>query len=101
MTITLTAACDTRDAHQIPSDQLGTRQFERPLSLVPQYSDLRYYTFPGGCATYRFRFTPGSSPVLAAAVDGALAFTPRSVLVDYVRRTVGLALCGRGAPCSG
>ena len=101
VTVTLTASCDTAGAYQIPSDQLGTRQFERPLSLVPHYSDLRYYTFPGGCATYRFRFVPGASPVLAAAVDGALAFTPRSVLVDYVRRTVGLALCGRGAPCSG
>jgi hypothetical protein len=101
VTVTLTATCDTSGAQQIPSDQPGTRQFERPLSLVPQYSDLRYYTFPGGCATYRFRFVPGASPVLAAAVDGALAFTPRSVLVDYVRRTVGLALCGRGAPCSG
>ena len=93
--------CDTSGAQQIPSDQLGTCQFERPLSLVPHYSDLRYYTFPGGCATYRFRFVPGASPVLAAALDGALAFTPCSVLVDYVRRTVGLALCGRGAPCSG
>jgi hypothetical protein len=101
VTITVTAACDTRGAYQIPSDQLGTRQFERPLSLVPQYSDLRYYTFPGGCATYRFHFVPGASPVLAAALDGALAFTPRSVLVGYVRRTVGLALCGRGAQCSG
>ena len=101
VTVTLTSGCDTRGAYQIPSDQLGTRQFERPLSLVPQYSDLRYYTFPGGCATYRFRFVPGASPVLAAAVDGALAFTPRSVLVGYVRRTVGLDLCGRGAPCSG
>jgi hypothetical protein len=68
---------------------------------MPQYSDIRYYTFPGGCATYRFRFAPGASPILAAAIDGALAFTPRSVLVEYVRRTEGLSLCGRGASCPG
>src|SRR5206468_7290688 len=43
-TITLTAACDTSRARQIPSDQPGTRRFERPLSLQPQYSALRFYT---------------------------------------------------------
>ena len=101
VTITLTATCDTSGAQQIPSDQAGTRRFERPLSLVPQFSDVRYYTFPGGCATYQFLFAPGASPVLAAAVDSALSFTPRSALVGYVRRTEGLALCGRGAACPG
>ena len=97
VTITLTATCDTSGAQQIPSDQAGTRRFERPLSLAPQFSDIRYYTFPGGCATYQFLFAPGASPVLAAAVDSAVSFTPRSALVGYVRRTESLALCGRGA----
>jgi hypothetical protein len=68
---------------------------------VPQFSELRYYIFPGGCATYQFRFAPGASPILATAVDSAVAFMPRSALVSYVRRTEGLALCGRGAPCTG
>jgi hypothetical protein len=101
VTVTLTAACDTSGAQQIPSDQPGTRRFERPLSLVPQFSGLRYYTFPGGCVTYDFRFKPGASPVLAVAVDSALAFQTRATLVDYIRHTEGLALCGRGARCSG
>jgi hypothetical protein len=30
-----------------------------------------------------------------------VAFTPRAKLVDYIRSTEGLALCGRGAPCPG
>ena len=101
VTITLTATCDTSGAQQIPSDQAGTRRFERPLSLVPEYSDVRYYTFSGGCATYRFAFAPGASPALVTAVDSAVAFMPRSVLVGYVRRTENLALCGRGAACPG
>ena len=100
-TITLTAACDTTGAHQIPSDQPGTRRFERPLSLVPQFSGLRFYTFPGGCVTYQFRFTPGASPVLAGTASTAVGFVPRSRLVSYVRQTEGLALCGRGAACPG
>jgi tRNA A-37 threonylcarbamoyl transferase component Bud32 len=101
VTITLTATCDIAGAQQIPSDQPGMRLFERPLSLVPKYSDVRYYTFPGGCATYQFVLAPGASPAVTTAVDSAAAFMPRSVLVGYVRRTEGLALCGRGAACPG
>ena len=101
VTITLTATCDLAGARQIPSGQPGIRRFERPPSLVPEYSDVRYYTFAGGCATYRFAFAPGASPALVTAVGSAVAFIPRSALVGYVRRTENLALCGRGAACPG
>jgi len=101
VTITLSATCDVSGAQQVPSDQPGTRRFERPVSLRPQFISLRYYTFPGGCATYRFEFAPGKSPLLAIPVDGAVAFWPRAKLVEYIRGTEGLALCGRGAPCPG
>jgi hypothetical protein len=99
ITVTLTRACDTSGAQQIPSDQPGKWRFEHPLSLAPQYSDVRLYTFPGGCASYRFAFAPGASPILAGTADAALSFEARSTLVDFVRRTEGLALCGRGAAC--
>jgi hypothetical protein len=99
VTVTLAATCDTSGVRQVPSDQPGTRRFERPLSLRPKFADLRFYTFPGGCATYRFSFTRGASPLLAIFVDDALAFTPRARLVAYVLSTEGLALCGRGAAC--
>ena len=72
-TITLAPACDTAGAREIPSDQPGMRRFERPISLEPQFSDLRFYTFPGGCVTYRFRFPPGVSPVLAGVADTAVS----------------------------
>jgi tRNA A-37 threonylcarbamoyl transferase component Bud32 len=99
--ITLTATCDIAGARQIPSDRPGMRQFERSPSLIPGYSDVRYYVFAGGCVTYRFAFVAGASPVLATAVETAVAFIPRSELVSYVRQTEGLALCGRGAGCPG
>jgi membrane-associated phospholipid phosphatase len=101
VTITLSATCDTSGAQQIPSDQPGTRRFEHPLSLRPQFTDLRFYTFPGGCATYRFSFARGKSSILAIPVDSAVAFVPRATLVAHIRNTEGLALCGRGAPCPG
>jgi hypothetical protein len=101
ITITLTQACDTSGAHQIPSDQPHMRRFEHPLSLRPRFSDLRFYTFPGGCATFRFSFAPGASPILADAAGSAFSFQPRSVLVEFIQRTEGLDLCGRGAICAG
>ena len=101
ITVTLTATCDTAGAQQVPSDQPGMRRFEQPLSLRPQFTDLRYYTFPGGCVTYRFSFVRGASPLLAISLDNALGFTRRATLVEYVRSTEGLALCGRGAACKG
>ena len=74
------------------------RRFERPLSLVPQFSALRFYTFPGGCVTYQFSFAHGTSPVLAGAADSALAFQSRSALVNYVRHTEGLMPCAGEVP---
>jgi hypothetical protein len=99
ITVTLTATCDTSGTHQIPSDRPGMRRFEHVTSLAPQFTGLRIYTFPGGCATYRFSFAPGASPVLADAASSALSFQPRPVLVEFIQRTEGLALCGRGAAC--
>jgi membrane-associated phospholipid phosphatase len=101
ITVTLTGACDTSGAHQIPSDRPHMRRFEHVASLTPRFSELRFYTFPGGCASYRFSFAPGASPVLADAAGSALSFQPRPVLVEFIWRTEGLALCGRGAACPG
>ena len=76
-------------------------RFDGPPTVGARFTGLRIYTFPGGCASYRFSFAPGASPLLAAAIDGAVAFMPRARLVRYVRGREDLALCGRGAPCPG
>jgi hypothetical protein len=101
VTITLSATCDTSGARQVPSHQPQARRFERPPTLRRHFTDLRFYTFPGGCATFWFSFARGASPLLADSVDGAVAFMPRARLVAYIEKTEGLALCGRGAPCPG
>jgi hypothetical protein len=101
VTVTLTATCDTSGAVRVPSDQPGAARFERPLALEPRFMLVRMYTVAGGCITYRFSFAAGAAPSLAIFVDQAVAFEPRSVLVDYIRRSEGLALCGRGAACPG
>jgi len=99
VTVSLTATCDTAGAVRIPSDQAGAERFERPLRLQPRFTLARMYTFAGGCVTYQFSFVPGAAPLLAIPLDTAVAFEPRSALVGQIRRTEGLALCGRGAAC--
>jgi hypothetical protein len=101
LTVTLTAACDVSGARRTPSDQPGTRRFDRPLSQQPRFAALRFYAFPGGCVTYQFTFVPGAPPLLAIPVNGAVGFVPRARLVRYIRDTEGLPLCGRGAACPG
>jgi len=101
VTVTLTAACDTTGAVRVPSDQPGAARFERPLALQPRFMLVRMYTVAGGCITYQFSFVSGAAPSLAIFVDQAVTFEPRSVLVDYIRLSEGLALCGRGAACPG
>jgi hypothetical protein len=101
VTVTLTARCDTSGAIRIPSDQPGARRYERPLSLQPRFTLVRMYTFAGGCVTYQFSFVAGAAASLGIPIDTAIAFKPRSVLVEYVQRTEDLALCGQGAPCRG
>jgi hypothetical protein len=79
----------------------GTQRFDSQPTVGARFTGLRIYTFPGGCASYRFGFAPGASPLLIPAVDGLVAFVPRVRLVNYVRAKEGLALCGRGASCPG
>ena len=78
------------------------RRFERPEQLPPGLRSTRYYTFAGGCVTYRFAFDGAVSASLMFDAESALAFQPRKLLVDEVRRRSGLSLCGAGAPpCPG
>jgi tRNA A-37 threonylcarbamoyl transferase component Bud32 len=101
VTITLTKSCDVSRAHEVPSDEAGTRRFEKPTSLTPQLTDVRSYVFPGGCVTYRFAFASGAPSALVFDVDAAVSFVPRADVVAFVRDTEDLALCGRGVPCEG
>jgi hypothetical protein len=101
VTVTLSAACDVSGIQPEPSDQPGTQRFDGPPIVGTQFTGLRVYTFPGGCASYRFDFAPGASALLIPSIDGMVAFVPRARLVNYVRVKESLALCGRGASCPG
>jgi hypothetical protein len=94
-------ACDVRGAEPVPSDEAGTRRLERPERLADGARGERYYLFEGGCVTYRYELAAEASPALLFAADEALAFLPRTELVEEVRSTTGQRLCGAGVPCPG
>jgi hypothetical protein len=99
VTVALTERCDVSGAHEVPSDEAGSRRFEKPSSLVPRLTDVRSYVFTGGCVTYRFAFASGAPTALVFDVDAAVSFVPRADLVAFVRDSEHLELCGRGASC--
>jgi hypothetical protein len=101
--VSLTASCDVSRAVAVTTTvEPGVRVYEEPISLPPHVQVDRYFRFPGGCVTYRFRFAPGAEATLALEVEAALSFTERSTLVRLVDERQGLTLCGAEAPpCPG
>jgi hypothetical protein len=97
--VSLTATCEVAGALDVTNStsEAGVRDYLRELVLRP-FSANRYFTFPGGCVTYRYRFGGTADPVLALEADEALTFGPRAAVVAQVHRHLGLTLCGAGAP---
>jgi hypothetical protein len=94
-------ACDVRGAEAVPSDEAGTERFERPERLAGGLRGTRSYLFPGGCVTYEYRFAEDAPASLVFEADQALGFVAREDLVDHVRSTADLRLCGAGVRCPG
>jgi membrane-associated phospholipid phosphatase/serine/threonine protein kinase len=95
------SACNTSGAMEVPSDEVGTRRYERPERLPPELRATRFYTFDGGCVTYRYEFAKGASASLQLAADSGLTFESRSRLVRAVDEKSGLDLCGANVRCPG
>ncbi len=75
----------------------GVRVYLDEFDLHP-FSANKYFVFPGGCVTYRYRFGPDAEATLATEADAAVTFGLRTVLVRQVDDDLGLTLCGAGAP---
>lgn len=100
--VSLTTSCEVAGALDVTNSttETGVRDYLRELVLHP-YTANRYFTFPGGCVTYRYRFGAKADPILALEADEALTFGPREAVVAKVSRSLGLTLCGAGAPPCG
>ena len=82
--VTLVERCDTTGATEIPTDELGTRRFEKVEVVTPGFAGTRFYTFAGGCVTYQFRFQE-EGRVLVNEATVALTFVSREQLAQEVR----------------
>ena len=82
-------------AQPVPTDEIGTARYERPEQLTPELRSTRYYTFPGGCVSYRFAFDRVATPALVFAADQALGVPePRSRSSAWWSDRTDLKLCG-------
>jgi hypothetical protein len=86
-TVILTPSCDLEGATLVPTDEPGTRRYERigGISTHGGYSGSAYYQFPGGCVTYVLDFRGRSRAVPVTEVNLALGFITREALGQAVR----------------
>jgi len=83
--VRLQGRCNVDGSTQVPSDEPGTRRFERIDSVKPGFEATRFYTFDGGCVTYRFRFEAANRALVNEA-SLALSFLARQELKTEVER---------------
>ena len=86
LVVTLHERCDHRGADQVPSDEPGTRRYERIRALAPSYSSVRYYEFEGGCVVYDFDLGADRVSSLVNEASLMLGFVSRDELHDQVER---------------
>ena len=96
--VSLTRTCDVSGALRVnPSpDEKALRRYSESLTQPLSHAPTQYYLFRGGCVTYRFDPSLGTSPTLVSRADSALGFLPRLLFVDDLHR-LGVTLCGAGA----
>ena len=97
--VSLEASCRIIGAVDVTNStsEGGVRVYVNEFDLHP-FSANKYFVFPGGCVTYRYRFGPEAEATLALEADEAVTFGLRTVLVAEVQEELGLTLCGAGAP---
>jgi hypothetical protein len=97
--VELTETCDTSGAVEIEdaTDPPGVQRFELPVTLEPRLSGLTFFTFAGGCVTFRYDFAPGASSTLLLEAHQAIELFPRKEVVAILD-DLGFHLCGAEAP---
>jgi hypothetical protein len=97
--VSLEASCRITGAVDVTNStsEGGVRVYLDAFDLHP-FTANKYFVFPGGCVTYRYRFGPEAQATLALEADEAVTFNLRTVLVAKVHEELGLTLCGAGAP---
>jgi hypothetical protein len=86
VTLVLEGDCDVTGAREVPSEQSGTRRYDRVARVSPGYRADRYYAFPGGCVTHRFDLRGRAGIEAAEAISAGLGFVSRDAVAATVSR---------------
>ena len=87
--VALTPSCDTSRSTEIPSDEPGTRRYERIEAVRPGFAATRSYTFPGGCVTYRFELKEAGRALVNEASLAVTFVTRQQVAAEVARLSKG------------
>lgn len=87
--VRLTKSCDLSGTTEVSSDEPDTRRFERITNLANRYSGVRYYTFEGGCAAFRFDFIGEGRTGFAQEVTLAVGLLDRATVAEKFREVTG------------
>jgi hypothetical protein len=89
--VTLSRYCSLPRVTRQPTDEPGTRRFEQVDEFRPgvSLSATRFYLFPGGCVTYRLRFTGSERGEPLGETNLALSFVTRDAVGAGVRAETG------------
>jgi hypothetical protein len=101
VTVTLTARCEVVGATWVPDPaEGGTLHWQAYLGtpgLDQGHALLQYYSFPGGCVTYRYAFQPGTPGTAEVEMNSALTFVDRANVAAFVEAEFEQTLCGAGS----
>ena len=89
LNVVLAARCDTSDAIAVTTDEVGTRRLEHIDVVASGYTGQRYYTFPGGCVTYRFTASGDDWTGFVEEAANLWTFAPRDQVMGRADAALG------------
>jgi hypothetical protein len=91
LTVVLERYCQLPHVTRVPSDEPGTRRYEQvgEVRLGVGFSGSRFYLFPGGCVTYRFKFRGEERAEPIGDVTLAVSFVSRNAVRKHIQEHTG------------
>jgi hypothetical protein len=91
VTVVLERYCQLSRVTRVPSDELGTRRYEQIGEVRPgvEFTATRFYLFPGGCVTYRFKLGHEERAEPIGDVTLAISFVTRDAVRKQVQKDTG------------
>jgi hypothetical protein len=85
LSVVLTRTCDVSGATEVPTDEPGTRRWERLRQVQPAYVGDRFYVFEGGCAQLIFALSGDDRAQQVGEASLAVGFVSRTAVQAGVR----------------